>query len=89
MKYFKLAAFLILINSSIHSRTDLSNASKFYYLVTQLKGEAASLMARFNHTNAEYIEAISLLQSTYGKPRKQIESKTTCYIRLSKSQANF
>ena len=45
--------FWDLFRNSIHNRTDLSGATKFYYLITQLKGEAEQLMQGFDHTDGE------------------------------------
>lgn len=54
--------FFYLYEASVHNRSDISDASKFHYLLSQLVGEAAQLMTGFNHTNAEYSEAINLLK---------------------------
>ena len=67
--------FWDLFKSSIHNRKDLSGATKFYYLVTQLKGEAQQLLAGFDHTDGEYEEAVKLLTQTYGKTQRLIQAR--------------
>ena len=44
-----------LYDSTINSRTDISDASKFHYLLSQLTGDTAQLMSCFGHTAAEYV----------------------------------
>lgn len=78
--------FWDLFRASIHSRSDVSDATKFHYLVGLLTGEASQLMSGFQHTDSEYLEAIELLQSTYGKPKKQIESRLHAIFDLKSPQ---
>lgn len=66
--------FWDLYKSTIHSREDISGASKFHYLVSQLTGEAAQLLAGFSHTEGEYVEAVNLLVSTYGQENRIIQA---------------
>lgn len=66
--------FWDIFNASIHKRTDIANASKFNYLLSQLEGEAAQLLRGFHHTDAEYSEAVELLKKTYGNVAHQIEA---------------
>lgn len=87
--------FWDLYRGAIHERTDISDAAKFHYLLSQLIGEASQLMAGFSHTNAEYSEAITLLIETYGKPAKLIEAHIHAIIDLqsprptAKNLSNF
>lgn len=67
--------FWDLFRSSIHERTDLPNPAKFHYLISQLEGEAAKLLSGFDHTAAEYEEAINLLKTTYGKEKMLIQAR--------------
>ena len=62
--------FWDLYDFTINSRTDISDACKFHYLLSQLTGDAAQLMSGFGHTATEYVEAINLLKSTYGNKFK-------------------
>ena len=66
--------FWDLFQSSIHSRTDICDASKFHYLRTQLSGEAAQLLSGFNYTKNEYPDAVQLLKTTYGNNKRLIEA---------------
>jgi hypothetical protein len=67
--------FWDLFTASIHNRTDIGGAAKFHYLVSQLTDEAAELMIGFHHTDAEYDEAVTLLNYTYGKTQRLIEAR--------------
>lgn len=58
--------FWELFQSSVHERTDLPTPVKFKYLIGQFEDKAAKLLAGFNHSEAEYREAIDLLEKTYG-----------------------
>lgn len=80
--------FWDLYSASIHDRKDIPDATKFNYLSSQLVGEAANLLMGFNHTKAEYNEAIKLLQSTYGKPEKLVEAHLHAIIDLSAPEAS-
>jgi hypothetical protein len=80
--------FWDLYRSSIHNRTDLSGATKFHYLVTQLTGEAEQLMAGFDHTDGEYSEAVKLLTETYGKPQRIIQARLHALFDLTKPNSN-
>ena len=55
---------------SVHDRSYLSGATKFNYLIGQLRGEAARLLSGFSRCDEDYKEAVELFQSTcmYGKP---------------------
>ena len=63
-----------LYDSNINSRTDISDAAKFHYLLSQLTGDAAQLMSGFGHAAAEYVETINLLKSTYCNTSRLIEA---------------
>ena len=67
--------FYDLFKTAIHDRSDLSNSAKFQYLITQLTGEAAQLLAGFDTTDGEYVEAIDLLKQTYGNSKRLIQSR--------------
>lgn len=80
--------FWDIFRSSVHNRNDISGATKFHYLVTQLKGEAEQLMAGFDHTDAEYDEAVALLQSTYGKTQRIIQARLHALFDLQSPKTN-
>ena len=80
--------FWDLFRSSIHDRRDLSGATKFHYLISQLSGEAEQLLAGFDHTDLEYTEAVKLLQETYGKPQRIIQARLHALFDLKPPQAN-
>ena len=54
--------------TAVHIREDIAPSNKFQYLVGQLEGDAAQLLAGFTHTDSEYKEAIELLKTTFGQP---------------------
>ena len=60
-------SFWELYNASVHDRKDLKPIQKFSYLKGLLQGEAAELIAGFKLETDNYAQAISLLESTYGK----------------------
>ena len=66
--------FWDIFRNAVHSRPDISNAQKFVYLTGQLRGEAAALLDGFTTTDANYAEAVKLLEDTYGEPRRIIQS---------------
>lgn len=80
--------FWDLFRSSIHDRKDLSGATKFHYLVTQLQGEAEQLLTGFDHTDAEYEEAVKLLSETYGKPQRIIQARLHGIFDLENPKGN-
>ena len=55
-------AFWDLFKTSIGQRQDIGDPAKFYYLVSQLEGDAAMLLQDFDHTAESYSEAVELLQ---------------------------
>ena len=64
-----------MFKTSMHERTDIAIPAKFHYLVSQMEGEAARLLAGFDNTAAEYVEAIDFLQKTYGKEKLLIQAR--------------
>ena len=68
-------SFWDLFKSSIHNRTDIAEPTKFYYLLSQLEGDAAFLLSDFDHTTENYTEAIQLLKQTYGKTKLLIQAR--------------
>ena len=92
-------AFWDLFKTSIHNRRDLSAPAKFHYLTSQLKGDALNLVSGFEHTEGEYLEAVALLEQTYGKPKiiiqarlhalLDLESPTSTSASLSKFRSSY
>ena len=70
----KWSTFWDMYKTSIHERTDIAIPAKFHYLVSQMEGEAARLLAGFDNLAAEYNEAIDLLQKTNGKEKLIIQA---------------
>ena len=68
-------SFWDLFRASIDERGDLSGASKFYYLIKQLEGDAALLLKDFDRTDDSYKEAVSLLERTFAKPKVLIQAR--------------
>ena len=60
-------SFWELFSVSVHARGDIENVQKFSYLRTLLKGEALELVSGFSLESATYLEAVDLLEKTYGK----------------------
>ena len=73
--------FWELFRSSVHERQDIKAPIKFQYLVSQLEGDAANLISGFNHSAAEYAEAVDLLRETYGQPKLLVHArlKIACF----------
>ena len=81
-------AFWDLFNSAIHERNDLSSSAKFHYLISQLRGDAQNLLAGFDHTDAEYDEAVELLTNTYGKSKLIIQARLHAVFDLDPPEAS-
>ena len=79
--------FWDLFRTSVHERQDLPAPVKFQYLVGQLEGEAARLIAGFNHTALEYEEAIDLIQETYGKEKILINARLNALLDIKPPEA--
>ena len=79
--------FWELFRESVHERTDIKPAVKFQYLVGQLQGDAANLISGFNHTSAEYTEAVELLKSTYGEPRILVQGRLNALFDIEPPEA--
>ena len=75
-------SFWDLFRSTIHDRTDLPRATKFYYLVSQLDGDASLLLMNFDHTDGSYTEAVQLLQRTYGNKKLLVQSRLHALLDL-------
>ena len=67
--------FWELFRTAVHERTDIQPPSKFKYLISQLEGEAARLLAGFSQTEDAYFEAVDLLKKTYGQKKIQIQTR--------------
>ena len=78
----KWPTFWDLFKSSIHNRKDISGAAKFHYLIAQLRGDAKDLLEGFELSEAEYHEAISLLEETYGKPKLLVQARLHAILDL-------
>ena len=87
--------FWELFKSSVHERQDLPAPAKFQYLLGQLEGEAARLVAGFSHSATDYAEAIDLLLKTYGQEHILTQSRLNAILDLpspkptSESLSNF
>ena len=79
--------FWDLFKSSVHDRNDLAESAKFYYLSSQLVGDAALLLANFDHTENSYAEAVDLLQNTFGKKKIIIEARINALFDLKPPRA--
>ena len=70
--------------TTIHSNADLSDIQKFSYLKSLLEGEAARCIHGFALTNANYIQAIDVLQNRFGKKTKVTQTYMNALLRLPK-----
>ena len=80
--------FWDVFKSSVHDRTEIVGSQKFSYLKGQLKDEALQLIEGFSTTDNDYMEAIELLKSTYGKPYKIIEAHLNAIFDIQGPQCN-
>ncbi|XGW07579.1 hypothetical protein V3C99_010611, partial [Haemonchus contortus] len=74
----KFAEFWDVFDSAVHSNHTIPSTVKFHYLRTSLKGEALSMVAGFEITDANYQLAINILRKTYSRPqflRVQLSSR--------------
>ena len=87
--------FWELFRSAVHIREDIPNSIKFQYLLGQLEGDAAQLLAGFSHSEREYVEAIDLLTKTYGQENILLQARLNALFDLehpdatSESLSNF
>ncbi|MCP3668461.1 MAG: DUF1759 domain-containing protein, partial [Gammaproteobacteria bacterium] len=62
----KWTSFWDVFNSSIHSRTNLTNALNFTYLKGFLTGKAAKAIEGITVSNDNYMDAVQILQDRFG-----------------------
>uniref|UniRef100_A0A5S6R2D4 Uncharacterized protein n=1 Tax=Trichuris muris TaxID=70415 RepID=A0A5S6R2D4_TRIMR len=62
-------AFWDQFDSGVHSRTDISDVTKFVYLRTCLVGTAVDAIAGYSITGANYPAAVVTLKSRFGRPK--------------------
>lgn len=68
--------------TTVHNNPHLSDIEKFNYLKSQLEGEAARTIDGFSLTNANYIQAVTLLRERYGKVHKIISAYMQALLQL-------
>lgn len=68
-------AFWESFKTAVDDRRDIGDPAKFYYLISQLEGDAALLLSDCDRTRASYIEAAQLLKQTYGKTKQLVEAR--------------
>ena len=68
--------------SSIHFNTTLSDVQKFSYLRSLLFSEAATCIAGFQLTHANYGKAVDLLKERFGQPHKIISAYMQSLLEL-------
>ena len=59
--------------STIHKNNDLQNVTKFYYLRSQLRGQASEMLMGIELTKYNYNTAIALLKEYYRKKQVMID----------------
>ena len=65
----KWTTFWDSFSSSIHTNPSLSSINKFNYLISLLESTAAEAIAGLTPTDANYEEAVSVLQRRFGNPQ--------------------
>ncbi|XP_006822543.1 uncharacterized protein LOC102806338, partial [Saccoglossus kowalevskii] len=85
----KWSTIIDAFRSSVDNDSSLENIQKFQYLMTQLSGEAARTVEGLQLTNANYSEALTLLEQSYMKalwelqpPDNSLSSMTNFYDNL-------
>lgn len=63
-------SFINLFDTAIHKNMNISNVTKFQYLLSVLSGEPLSLVKSLNITEANYDVAYKLLHDRYHNPRR-------------------
>ena len=71
-------------NAAVADDDNLDEIQKFQYLQSQLDGDAARTIAGLPLTNANYAEAMSLLEKRFGQPHKIISSYMKALLELPK-----
>ncbi|XP_052771058.1 uncharacterized protein LOC128210745 [Mya arenaria] len=72
--------------SSVHSNHTLSDVQKFSYLRSLLHGSAASSIAGFPLTNANYAKAVELLKERFGQTHKIISTYMQSLLELPRPE---
>ena len=70
--------------STIHSKTNISNIDKFSYLTSFLCKSAHDTISGLAPTNQNYLEAVQLLKNRYGNPQLLINTYMEQFVQLDK-----
>ena len=70
--------------STIHSKTNISNVDKFSYLTSFLCKSAYDTISGLAPTNQNYLEAVQLLKNRYGNPQLLINTYMEQFVQLEK-----
>lgn len=81
------SSFWDMFRTSIHERSDIAVPAKFHYLISQLEGEAAKLLSGFDNNECDYLEAVNLLETTYGRKKLLIQARLSALFDLSTPSA--
>ena len=87
-KLLKWQEFWDSFDSAIHSNESLSPCEKMNYLRAKLEGEAAEVISGLTLTNANYQEAIRLLQKRFGQNEIIINAHYTSLMDLPASSSH-
>ena len=68
--------------AAIHTNPSLTNVQRLTYLRSQVKGEAARVIAGLPLTNLNYHHSVTLLEECYGKPQQIISSHIQALVNL-------
>lgn len=75
-------AFWDAYKAAVHSNASLSNAEKFAYLSSLLEGKAKEAIAGLSLTDANYDEAVSILEGRFGDKEKIISAHMNAFMTL-------
>ena len=76
-------SFYDIFESAVHCNLHLSNATKFQYLQSLLKGVANEAIAGLKVTNANYESALQIFKERFGQKQILISTHVTTLVSLS------
>lgn len=85
----KWQAFWDTYEASIHNNPTLAPIDKFNYLISLLQGPASDAIAGLAITNANYMEAIEILQKRFGNKQQIINRHMELIINLNSVRSGY
>jgi len=71
-------------NAAVNANSGLTGVQKFTYLHTQVRGDAARVIAGLPLTDDNYVHSIELLQAQYGQTHKLVNAHMEALLTLEK-----